>query len=136
MSVELATVYNQCILNRLESGILQFTFTAATRQAVDQWAAQMSAVYANAPRDIKLRILVDNTLTGMMPMSYVLQRSRQMIGHHPVRPPSRTALVVRQASLVGIVSPLIEALTRKEDALKFFASSERDTAIQWLLADN
>jgi hypothetical protein len=126
----------RCIYGPLENGILELTFTEASREAVDELLLHMNEIYRMAGANDIVRVLVDHTDVGMQPVTYMFQKMREWNASHRVYFYSRAAVLIDDTFLVWLVDSLLKTVLRTAAVeIRYFASSERDAAVSWLLSD-
>jgi hypothetical protein len=101
-----------------------------------QWDYNLPAFWRSSPYfDGRLRMLLDQRVSGTMPMPYLTHRAMDLMKRYPDAPPARIAYLIHPSS--NLVSNLrtFERMTDQVGYLEraFFNANERDTAINWLL---
>lgn len=125
----------RCIYSRLENGVHELIFTEASREAVDELLLHMDEIYGMTGAKDIVRVLVDHRNVGMEPVTYMFQKMREWNASHRVYFYSRAAILIDETFLVWLVDSLLKTVLRTAAVeIRYFASSERDAAINWLLS--
>jgi hypothetical protein len=120
----------------LDNGVLELTFTEASREAVDELLLHMNEIYRTAGANEIVRVLVDHRNVGMQPVTYMYQKMREWNASHRVYFSSRAAILIDDTFLVRLVDSLLNTVLRTTVVdIRYFSSGQRDAAIRWLLGD-
>jgi hypothetical protein len=113
-------------------GVHQFLFTESSHRAVDEWLAGMSKIAIHNQHDGTIRYILDNTLSGMIPLSYALKRLQEINKRFPDRPRTRVAVIHPQHFMISVMDSFFRLLRSDKDVLRFFPTGRRDEAVAWL----
>lgn len=126
-----------CLYKRLDNGVHKFTFRAASPAAVDEWYEVMTAIAEITLDDEIVRVLIDNTHADMLPMNYMLQRSKEMMLRFPERARIRTAILYTPGTLSSLQDDFARLLRSEyRDKVRFFPADVEDEATAWLHLDD
>jgi hypothetical protein len=132
-----ATEGTHCSYIHLENGIHEFTFHDSSREALDEFFHQLEQIFLESVGTPLNRYIVDIT-GGDREVSIVSMttRFRRLETQFPTRAPGRTALLVKNGSMLTVIDGIIRALAPRRDETRFFGVDKRDDAIQWLLRED
>jgi hypothetical protein len=134
--VALPYATTRCMYGELDTGIVELTFTEASREAVDELLLHMDEIYRSADANPIVRVLVDHRNVGMQPVTYMYQKMREWNASHRVYFSSRAAILIDDTFLVRLVDSLLKTVLRTAMVeIRYFTSGDRDAAIRWLLGD-
>lgn len=126
----------QPCLYRQEGAMHIFTYTEASRSAVDAYMAHLREVLKTTPPHTKLiRILTDSSqCPKAQPLVYMMTQLREIDKNYPQRP------LVRNASLFdgGVISSITDSLFStfsRRDKFRVFKPSQREQAVAWLMQE-
>jgi len=122
-----------CILTSLPNSIYVFTFLKPSRCAVDEWLAHLDMIFASTPPDKKVRYIMDYRGSGIPPITYGAQRSRQWLRENAHHNLVRVAFLYQSGALISMLDSMIRYLNASRVTLRFF--QQEDDAINWLLMD-
>jgi hypothetical protein len=126
-----------CSHTPLKNGIHEIKVLQPTRAAVNQFAEIMSGLYeGKQPTDKPMRFLMDITDGRGLPINYMVDRSREVLMRYPKRPPTRTAIMMRQSFSIRLVDTFIQVMHLKHDVVRFFTDRQREEALAWLMRDD
>lgn len=120
----------------LPNGIHEFTWTSASREAVDVWMDYNAALYETLQTTETVRNLHTIQSVNFPPISYVVRKARHLQTLFPEQPNTRSAILFQSRFFGGMINTLSSMLNRKgKDLTRFFSMDERDEAVAWLLSD-
>ncbi len=126
-----------CLYKRLDNGVHKFTFRAASPAAVDEWFEVMTAIAEITLKDEIVRVLIDNSHADMLPMNYMLLRSKEMMPRFPERSRIRTAILYTPGMLSSLQDDYARLLRSEyRDKVRFFPVAVQDEAMAWLHLDD
>jgi len=126
-----------CLYKRLENGVHKFTFRVSSPAAIDEWYEVMTAIAEITLDDEIVHILIDNTHADMLPMNYMLQRSKELMPRFPERSRIRTAILYTPGTLSSLQDDYARLLRSEyRDKVRFFPAEVQDEAMAWLHVDD
>jgi hypothetical protein len=124
--------------HQLENGIYEIIFLSKTRVSVDEFFQVMQLIYdASSPKQM-LRILVDLSMSGMIPMQYMFQQSQSWRSRNPNNLPLRGVILYPEKGILPIARVLVNTALQARGAqanLRLESILKRDEAVEWLLRD-
>jgi hypothetical protein len=124
--------------HQLENGIYEIVFLSKTRVSVDEFFQVMQLIYdASSPKQM-LRILVDLSMSGMIPMQYMFQQSQSWRSRNPNNLPLRGVILYPEKGILPIARVLVNTALQARGAqanLRLESILKRDEAVEWLLRD-
>lgn len=128
-----------CRYEKLEGDIHKFTFTTGTREAVDEWVKEMNQVYLAEGLDLSLgtmRIMVDHSQAGMLPLSYTIKVLDRWLKTMPERRPSRIAAIYGKNVLLSLMDAFTRMLQLQHELVRLFPSEQSAEAQAWLVKES
>jgi hypothetical protein len=120
----------------LPNGIHEFTWTSASREAVDVWMDYNAALYETKAVTDMLRYLHVVQSVNFPPISYVVRKARHLQTKFPEQPNTRSAILFQSRFFGGLINTMSSMLNRKDkDVTRFFSMDEREEAVAWLLSN-
>ncbi|MCU0497772.1 MAG: hypothetical protein MUF87_10505 [Anaerolineae bacterium] len=129
------TFSHVCTYQLHPTGIHELKFANHTHTAADAYIEYMTyfiRLYQTKPHEV-LRVLLDESLSGLMPLGYLMPKLRQLVKDYPIRPPSRTAFLVQNGPIVRVVDTMFQLMKTPREQARYFDPTQREQAIQWLL---
>lgn len=122
-----------------ETHIHEYIFQEATRQAVDEWIDRIAQLYRDAFEqglpDHPLRVLVDLTQVRQQPpLPHAYRQAKEMGKEFETLPPRRFCFL-GDSMVFGSMMKVFINMLRKDVQYEFMSSTEREAAIDWLLAE-
>lgn len=121
-----------CIYHLRQDGIHEFTFTKASRQAIDEWVEHANGIYANVTEQDHLKFLIDLRESGVMPLPYLSQRGRAWVNSLKIHPQVNMAILHKGDVLLSLSNALIRNLRLGHLHVHWFHSDKYQAAITWL----
>jgi hypothetical protein len=124
---------------RLDNGIFEFVLLNNSRAAADDFfdviARFHQAVGAGQVHEMRTAFLIELRQAGMPNVAYMTNRYRSnMALYQHELPPARVAYVYTSGFVFSMVSALLSLAAKQYDfQQRFFHTSERQTAEDWLL---
>lgn len=124
---------------RLDNGIFEFLFLNNSRAAADDFFDVIErfhqAVKAGEVQETHTAFLIELRQAGMPNVAYMSSRYRvNMAKYQDNLPPARVAYVYNSGFVFSMVSALLSLAAKQYDfQQRFFPSSERQAAQDWLL---
>lgn len=123
-----------CVYQPRENGIHQFMFTAPSQQAVDMWFEYLDMLYDITPTDSRVLFLMDLRQSGILPMTYLLQRGKRWLKTNPSRHTKRFAILYNADFPLNLAQTFFRLTGISEGQIIRFYSAERcEEAARWLL---
>lgn len=125
-----------CVYQLHANGIHELKFFNHSHAAADAYVEYMvyfTRLYQTKSTEV-MRILLDESLSGLMPLGYLMPKLRQFAKDYPVRPPSRTAFLVQNGPIVRVVDTLFQLMKTPMEQMRYFDPLQREQATQWLLS--
>lgn len=117
-----------------DAGWHELIFHESSHAAVDALYAQLD-LFFQRPLTEKIRVLVDMTECGTLPIVYSFQKIRPLMSLYPQRPQTRYAfLSANRLDLIRLVKTTVVAIYPQINA-NYFGGGQRDVALTWLLED-
>src|SRR5687767_11904118 len=91
---------------QLENGIHEITFLEKNRASVDTFFQQIQQLYDKAEEGQLIRVLVDLSLPGIIPMQYMFQQSQNWRRRNPKNFPMRALLLYPEKGILPIARVL------------------------------
>jgi hypothetical protein len=117
-----------------EGAIHEFQFWASSPAAVDEWFTLLKTLQCqNGQKGEPKRLLLNLTRSGILPMTYAIQRARQFVAQHPELDQVRVAIVHGADFPVELVRAFSRVMYLKIDLeLRYFPAEKRQRALAWL----
>jgi len=116
-----------------EHDINEFTFHASSQQAVDEWLEHMERLYAGITPDKCVRLWMDITKSGALPMGYALNRSYSWMRKLEFHPAARMAFIHKPDPFMSLADQLMRTLRLGHLRTRFFTVDQAAEARAWLL---
>lgn len=126
----ITTTGTLCVMSQFSNGVYQFTTTAPTRAAADEYLSQIEALFRDNTNVPLLRFLIDTTV-AVVPLNYVMPGYKNLQTKYPNRPQVCMA-VISSNNWIALMSGFANAL-RIQQMSRFFKPGQRDEAMAWLL---
>lgn len=123
---------------QLENGIHEITFLEKNRASVDAFFQQIQMLYNQAEEGQLIRVLVDMSMPGIIPMQYMFQESQNWRRRNPKNYPMRALLLYPEKGILPIARLLVNAVLQargNQIKLRLESVLYRDEALKWLLED-
>jgi hypothetical protein len=123
---------------QLENGIHEVTFLEKNRASVDAFFRQIQQLYDNAEEGQHIRVLVDLSLPGIIPMQYMFQESQNWRRRNPKNFPMRALLLYPEKGVLPIARVLVNTVLQARGTqirLRLESILNREEALRWLLED-
>jgi hypothetical protein len=124
--------------HQLENGIYEIIFLSKTRASVDEFFQVMQLIYDASTTKQMLRILVDLSMSGMIPMQYMFQQSQSWRSRNPNNLPLRGVILYPEKGILPIARVLVNTALQARGAqanLRLESILKRDEAVEWLRRD-
>ena len=123
-----------CEYTHLENGIHQFIFKDASLSAVQAYYEGLEQIYQvrvpNSSDPIRILMI---TPKKSLPINYMSQRGKEVMAKYPNLGTVWFATLVNNIAEARIADSFLRIIRLPGVRPRFFAISERDEAIQWLL---
>ena len=117
-----------------ENGIQEYIFLEATHEAVDSWmdtAIELTRPFAAG--DV-VCYLIAFPAKELIPLMHTVTRIEAALKERPLHPTVRVAILHPPGYVVSMMEAFVKLLRLgSKDAVRFFAFSQREIAIRWLL---
>jgi hypothetical protein len=123
---------------QLENGIYEITFLAKTRASVDEFFQVMQIIYEENLSQQKIRLIVDLSMSGMIPMQYMFQQSQTWRRRNPRNLPLRGVILYPEKGILPIARVLVNTALQSRGTqanLRLESILNREEALEWLLRD-
>jgi hypothetical protein len=123
---------------QLDNGIHEITFLAKTRASVDEFFQTAQAVYDGALPKQTVRVLVDLSMTGTIPMQYMFQEGQIWRRRNPSNFPVRVLILHPARGVLPVARVLVNSVAQSrgiQTKLRLESITNRGEAIEWLLQD-
>jgi hypothetical protein len=121
-----------------ENGVHEITFLEKSRASVDAFYQKMQDVYESGQANPPLRLLVDLSLPGIVPMQYMFRESqnwrRRILANFPIR----IIILYPEKGVLPIARALVNAVLQARGAqikLRLENVLKREEALEWLMGD-
>ena len=124
--------------HQLENGIYEIIFLAKTRASVDEFFQTVQLVYDSSPNKQLLRLLIDLSMPGVIPMQYMFQQGQTWRRHNTQKFSLRATILYPERGILPIARVLVNATLQArgtQTKLRLESIINREAAIQWLLGD-
>lgn len=112
----------------------ELIFHESSYAAIDALYVKLEQFF-QGPLDQKVRVLVDMTQSGGLPIVYGYQKIRPLMTRYPKRPPTRYVFIsANRIDLTHLVKSTVLAIYPQINA-NYFGAGERQSALRWLLDD-
>ena len=129
----IVTEQEHCIYTRLENGVHEFVMLSSKRDAIDVYMAMYEPIYRQLPADGVMYSIVDQSQSGMPPITYLTSAVKRMIDNNPPRRKTCMAIIFSNNMMVALLETVRTLLTKPGyDDVRFFHVNNRDQAIAWL----
>ncbi len=116
-----------------ENGIHELILKEFGIRGTDAYFLQLERLYQNWTNlDEPLRIML-NSAGGSLPISYAMQRGKELSAKYPKLGRIYTATLTDNAMEAHIVDTFLRLVHFKGTQVRFFENRDRDQAIEWLL---
>lgn len=112
--------------------IHQMTFAESSHPAVDDWVSMMSQVYAALAPDDVLRLLIDMSASGMMPLIYSMGQGKRLADGLAFHPMSRVAMLHPSDRIRPFANAMMNTLRMGHLRTRFFDVDDHAGAVAWL----
>jgi hypothetical protein len=123
---------------QLENGIHEITFLEKNRASVDAFFQQIQMIYDRAEERQYIRVLVDMSMPGIIPMQYMFRESQNWRRRNPKNYPMRALLLYPEKGVLPIARVLVNAVLQvrgNQIRLRLENILNREEAVEWLLED-
>jgi hypothetical protein len=123
---------------QLDNGIHEITFLAKTRASVDEFFQTVQPIYEAVPSKQTMRILVDLSTAGTIPMQYMFQEGQRWRRRNPSNLPVRVLILYPARGILPVARVLVNSVAQSRGIrtkLRLESVVNRDEAIEWLLQD-
>lgn len=124
---------NLCNYQLVEGGIHQFTFTTASRKAVDQYIDHLETILPTVTASAEIRVLLDIRSAGFPPIAYFATRMRNLNYRLPYRVYTRTVILYQSSMILSLLETAIFLLMKPSHDTVQFVHNNRTDAVNWLL---
>jgi hypothetical protein len=119
--------------HRASDGYHVLTFFESSRRAIDHWVVHLTHIMEVSEGAPCICIMYDVRRSGLLPMLYMAEKSKELIAAFPICPPLRVAGVYENQLFFRLVDKFVDLVTsRQRDKIVFFKASEIDSASVWL----
>lgn len=117
-----------------EDDIHHIIYQAVSRKAVDEFLDLFDMMLKTTAVDGTVKLIVDNQVNDQpQPLSYLLQKLRQLLANFPQRPTIRVAIVFEKNNqLFAFIDVMVRLLSRGGDQLRYFKRDKWDEMLDWL----
>jgi len=115
-----------------ENAIHHIRFLASSRQAIEDWIRVMDHIYAGLTDADHVRLMLDGSQSGTLPLTPALNRGRQWAQSLKAHPQARVALLLPDNRLRPLANSLLGLLRMGHLKIHLFEPAQRDEAIAWL----
>lgn len=127
----------RCLYRPHDNGIHEFIFTESSRQAVDEWFAQLEALTRSAEAGTMMHYLVRSTASAPLPAAYMLKSARRWIMDNRYLYTARIVFLHRSNFYYPHAKLFIRAWQMSNGiAVRFYPADRREDAVRWLLENN
>ncbi|MFQ3567762.1 MAG: hypothetical protein SNJ59_12270 [Aggregatilineales bacterium] len=119
-----------------EHDINEFIFHASSQRAVDEWLEHMERLYAGITPDKCVRLWMDITKSGALPMGYALNRSYAWMSKLEFHPAARMAFIHKPDPFMSLADQVMRTLRLGHLRTRFFTADQKAEARAWLLEAN
>lgn len=127
-----------CLYTPEPNGIHHFVFQNPSHQAIDQWFTYLEDIYFHQlpNTDGRMRLLLDVSQSGLLPMTYIQHRGRGWLKEHPITHELRFAIVHSYGFPIPLAQTFLRVLrTTYRPDIDYFPKPHEAQAIEWLLSD-
>ena len=124
---------------QLNNGIHEITFLAKTRASVDAFFQTAQTIYDVALPKQTMRILVDLSSAGTIPMQYMFQEGQSWRRRNPSNFPVRVLILHPARGILPVARVLVNSVAQSrgiQTKLRLESVTNRDEVIAWLLQDS
>jgi hypothetical protein len=111
-----------------------FHFHESSARAINAWLDEMERIYTDIRAEDHVRIWMDITESGVLPVSYALNRSWQWMNNLDVHPTARMVFIHKPDMLMRLADQMFRTLRISHLQTRFFTAANQDAARAWLLA--
>jgi hypothetical protein len=116
------------------AGVHHFVFTSASQETITQWTRDLQLIYEGFSPQRAIRVLTDARCSVLPPLAHAVHLSDILLNRRAPCPPSRHAILHRDALPDALAESLFDSLLRETDSrIRFFGVREHDHAMRWLL---
>lgn len=103
----------------------------ASRKGVEDLFTCVYQVYRFSQPEARLKFLVNNGLTGSLPIQSLLPQLRSF-AQHPFRP-AAVAVIIPKTAVNRVVMAMIDVLPiNRQNQIRYYTIEEYDQALQWV----
>ena len=126
-----------CTWEVLDGAVHRLTLHQSNRHSIDVLLEHLYQIIENAPPDEVLRTYIDESQASqMIPLNYLTSSLGNIAKKYPVRPPGRTAIIMRESLIKDLMAGLLRIVVRGRDNTRIFSPKEADEAMEWLRRDD
>lgn len=111
------------------------SYLEASRETVEEWVHVMDMIYNELPDDAVVRLMLDERLSGALPLAYAINRGmRWANGTQRNTIKTRLAYMFHDAKIAPLGNAMMSVVQRQIRTLsvRLFASEREAEAIAWL----
>ncbi|TVR21261.1 MAG: hypothetical protein EA396_08410 [Anaerolineaceae bacterium] len=112
--------------------IVEERIEASPRDVIDVFAAKLREIYAAAPADSHVRLLI-NIKDANVSLRVLARRIKPFFDEFTERPSGSLAIVTTQGSALTLLNNFLSLFSRSKDRFRFFRTGEEAEAREWLL---
>jgi hypothetical protein len=123
---------------KLVNSIHEITFLAKTRASVDEFFRTAQTIYDAALPKQTVRVLVDLSTDGTIPMQYMFQEGQSWRRRNPSNFPVRVLILHPARGILPVARVLVNSVAQSrgiQTKLRLESVANRDEGIEWLLQD-
>jgi hypothetical protein len=125
-----------CEYRLFDNGIHEFIIKGSTREHADAFMSHLDHIYATqVNRSSTVRMLSENK-QGILPMSYIMGRIKQLMEKYPNTGPTRAAIILPDSPMTSILDTFIRLLRVRQNKVRYYKPHQREAAIEWLLRND
>lgn len=118
-----------------QSEVHHIMYLESSRAAVEEWAQVMNAIYIDLPDDAAVRLMLDERLSGALPLTYAINRGvrwARSMGRLTIK--TRLAYMFHDAKIAPLGNAMMAVVQRQIRTLnvRLFAPNQEAEAVQWL----
>lgn len=118
------------------NGVHEFSLTDSSIASAEAYIHELEEIYlTRTPSSPTLRCLFDGG-TGTLPISFTMQRGKELITKFPNIGLIRTASLTDKMVEIRLATSFMRLIRFPNTSVRFFELSRRDDAIAWLLQDD
>ncbi len=115
------------------NAVHEFKFHESTPRAVNVWLDHMERIYADISTDAQVRLWMDITESGSLPVSYAMNKTYRWMSKLDVHPNARMVFVHKPDMLMYLADQLFRTLRLNHLQTRFFTADHSEAARAWLV---